>query len=197
VNSKSSVEHRNGGSASKKALILEAARAMDKPRFTAAEIEQIRRRLIAKLGPQGNTSEDYIGRVLEEAGLRVAWAKESDSDAASEYDEELSDLLHFSTLADAEMCLIRLDELLRKFHSEHKRGGEQRIREVALLGRRRAEMIARNRKVEPHKRAEKEEIARWFGVWLETPDAFFDWLEVRKQSPEFQKTFPSGWDEEV
>jgi hypothetical protein len=95
------------------------------------------------------------------------------------------------------MCLIRLDELLRKFRLEHKRGGEQRVREVALLGRRRAEMIARNRKVEPKKRAEKEEIARWFGTWLETPDAFFDWLEVRKQSPEFQKVFPNGIEEEI
>jgi hypothetical protein len=197
VSSKNSGEHLNGESPTKKALILEAARAIAKPRFSPAEIEQIRRQLIAKLGPHGNTSEDYIGSVLEEAGLRVAWSKEADSGPAGEYDEELSDLLHFSTLAEAEMCLIRLDELLRKFHSEHKRGGEQRIREVAILGRRRAEMIARNRKVDPHKRAEKEEIARWFGVWLETPDAFFDWLEVRKQSPEFQKTFPDGLDEEV
>lgn len=197
MNSKNSGEHLNGGSATKKALILEAARAIGKPRFTPAEIEQIRRQLIAKLGPHGSTSEDYIGSVLEEAGLRVSWSKESDAGPVGHYDEELSDLLHFSTLAEAEMCLIRLDELLRKFHSEHQRGGEQRVREVALLGRRRAEMIARNRKVDPHKRAEKEEIARWFGVWLETPDAFFDWLEVRKQSPEFQKTFPEGWDEEV
>lgn len=197
MNSKTSGEHLNGASPTKKALILEAARAFGKPRFTPAEIEQIRRQLIAKLGPQGNASEDYIGSVLEEAGLRVAWSKESDTGAADRYDEEFSDLLHFSTLAEAEMCLIRLDELLRKFHSEHERSGEQRVREVALLGRRRAEMIARNRKVDPNKRAEKEEIARWFGVWLETPDAFFDWLEVRKQSPEFQKTFPDELDEEV
>jgi hypothetical protein len=51
-------------------------------------------------------------------------------------------------------------------------------------------MIARNHKVEPQKRAEKEEIANWFRIWLETPDVFFDWLDVRKQSPEFQAKFP-------
>lgn len=197
MSTKDSGAHGNGASSTKKDLILEAARAFGKPRFTSAEIEQIRRQLIAKLGPHGNTSEDYIGSVLEEAGLRVVWSKESESDPAGQYDEELADLLHFSSLAEAEMCLIRLDELLRKFHSEHKRGGEQRVREVALLGRRRAEMISRNRKVEPKKRAEKEEIARWFGIWLETPDAFFDWLEVRKQSPEFQKAFPNGVEEEI
>jgi len=43
----------------------------------------------------------------------------------------------------------------------------------ARLGKRRAEMIARNRKVEPQKRAEKGEMSNWFRIWLETPDAFF------------------------
>jgi len=51
-------------------------------------------------------------------------------------------------------------------------------------------MIARSHKVEPQKRAEKTEIANWFRIWLETPDAFFDWLDLRKQSPEFQARFP-------
>ncbi|MGB8653869.1 MAG: hypothetical protein WCD23_05070, partial [Candidatus Acidiferrales bacterium] len=63
--------------------------------------------------------------------------------------------------------------------------------------RRRAEMIARNHKVEARKRAEKEEVARWFGIWLETPEAFFDWLEVRKESPEFQQRFPPGAGEDL
>ena len=197
MTSKSHSEHSDGASLTKKAMILEAARAFGKARFTPAEIEQIRRQLIARLGENGKTSEDYIGSVLEEAGMRVAWSKESQEEAAGRYDEELSDLLHFSTLTEAEMCLVRLDEIFRKFQSERQRGGEERVREVARLGRRRAEMIARNHKVDPKKRAEKEEVARWFGVWLETPDAFFDWLEVRKQSPEFQKTFPNGLEEEV
>lgn len=186
--------HPPGGPATKKALILEAARALGKPRFTAAEIEQIRRQLIAQLGAHGKTSPDYIVSVLEEAGLRVAWSRESDT--AGRYEEEFSDLLHFSTLEEAEMCLVRLDELLRKFTAERERAAAERVREVARLGRRRAEMIARNHKVDAKKRAEKEEIAHWFGIWLETPDAFFDWLEVRKRSPEFAKQFPHESGEE-
>ena len=50
-------------------------------------------------------------------------------------------------------------------------------------------MISHNRKVEEKKRREKKEIAEWFRIWLETPDAFFDWLDVRKSSPEFKATF--------
>ena len=59
-----------------------------------------------------------------------------------------------------------------------------------------AEMIAHNHKVQDRKRAEKAEIARWFAVWLETPSAFFDWLEVRRQSAEFQEKFPAGGPED-
>ena len=53
----------------------------------------------------------------------------------------------------------------------------------------RAQMIAGNRRVAPQKRAEKEEIRQWFRVWLETPEAFFDWLELRKRAPEFVERF--------
>jgi hypothetical protein len=177
------------GSPTKKALILEAARALGKPRYTPAEIEQIRRQLIAQLGAQGKTAPDYIVSVLEEAGMRVVWSTRSDTEGR--YEEEFTDLLHFSTLEEAEMCLVRLDELLRKFLLDDEQAAAERVREVARLGRRRAEMISRNHKVDATKRAEKEEIAHWFAIWLETPDAFFDWLEVRKQSPEFVSKFPS------
>ena len=187
-------KHSTGGASTKKSLILEAARALGKPRFTPAEIEQIRRQLIAHLGAQGKTSADYVVSVLEEAGMRVVLSTRSDTEGR--YEEEFSDLLHFSTFTEAEMCLVRLDELLRKFTVEGERSAAERVREVARLGRRRAEMIARNHKVDAEKRAQKEEIARWFAVWLETPDAFFDWLEVRKQAPEFREKFPHGFDDE-
>ena len=174
----------------KKALILAVAQDIGKPRFTAAEIEQIRRQLIAQFGEHGKASSDYIASVLQEAGMRVVLSTRADTQG--QYEEEFADLLHFSTLDEAEMCLVRLDELLRRFLRENELAAAERVREVARLGRRRAEMIARNQKVDAAKRAEKEEIARWFAVWLETPDAFFDWLEVRKQSPEFPEAVSSG-----
>lgn len=191
-------QHTNGDSAhgsSKKDLILAAARELDSPRFTPAEIEQIRRQLIAQLGEAGKTSADYIVSVLEEAGMRVVLSTRSDTEG--KYEEEFADLLHFSTLEDAEMCLVRLDELLRKFIVEGEQPAAERVREVARLGRRRAEMIARNHKVDAKKRAEKQEVSQWFAIWLATPDAFFDWLEVRKQSPDYQARFATDLSEET
>jgi len=171
----------------KKETILEIARELSVPRFTPAEVEQIRRQMVARLGPGGKTSPDYIAGVLETAGMRIVWSTKADTEG--KYEEEFHDLLHFATLEDAEMCIMRLDELYRKFKEEEERAAVERVLEVARMGRRRAEMIARNHKVEPEKRAEKEEIMQWFKVWLDTPDAFFDWLEVRKASTDFQKRF--------
>ena len=117
-------------------------------------------------------------------------------EAEDQYEEEFEDLLHFKTLEDAEVSVMRLDELMRKFRSQGETAAVERVLNVARLGKRRAEMISRNPKVEAPKRAEKEEIANWFRIWLETPDAFFDWLDVRKQSAEFRSKFPHvGLDE--
>lgn len=175
-------------SSSKKALILEAARALKKERFTQAEIEQIRRQLVARMGPKGKTSSEYVVGILQEAGLR--FVPKSSRDAEDVFEEEFQDLLHFSTFEEAEMCLIRLDELYRKFMSGKDERAAEHVLEVGRLGKRRAEMIARNPKVDPAKRDQKSEIARWFTIWLETPDAFFDWLDIRKSSPDFQQHFP-------
>ena len=177
----------------KKSQILEIARGLGVARFTPAEVEQIRRQMIARHGAVGKTSPDYIAGVLETAGLRVVWSTRADTDGR--YEEEFHDLLHFATLEEAEVCLMRLDELLRKFRAEGERAATERVLEVARLGRRRAEMIARNPRVEAQKRAEKEEILHWFKIWLDTPEAFFDWLELRKQSPEFHQRFPASEEE--
>jgi len=174
----------------KSRLILEIARSLPATRFTPAEIAQIRRQLIARLGAAGKTSADNIAGVLETAGLRVVWSTRADTQGR--YEEEFRDLLHFATLEDAEMCLVRLDELLRRFRAERDHPAVERVLEVARRGLRRAEMIARNPKVDPQKRAEKEEIRQWFQTWLGTPEAFFDWLEMRKQSADFQRRFPAG-----
>jgi len=178
----------------KKALILETAREINAQKWTPAEIDQLRRRLLAEHGEAGKTATEYIADVLKDAGHKVLLSLQEE--AEEQYEEEFEDLLHFKTLEDAEVSIMRLDELMRKFRAQGEKAAVERVLEVARLGKRRAEMISHNHKVEPQKRAEKLEIANWFRIWLETPDAFFDWLDVRKQSPEFIARFPQTEDEE-
>jgi hypothetical protein len=174
----------------KKELILQAAREIGAQQFTPAEIDQLRRRLMAEYGEEGKTGNDYIADVLKNAGIKVLLSLQEE--AEDQYEEEFEDLLHFKTLEDAEVSIMRLDELMRKFRAQSEHAAVERVLAVARLGKRRAEMISRNQKVEASKRAEKVEIASWFRIWLETPDAFFDWLDVRKQSPDFKSRFPQA-----
>jgi hypothetical protein len=178
----------------KKLMILETAREIGAEKWTPAEIDQLRRKLIAEHGEEGKTGSDYVADVLKSAGMKVNLSQLEEVE--DQFEEEFEDLLHFKTLADAEVSLMRLDELSRRFKAHGERAAAARVLDVARLGKRRSEMIARNHKVERQKREEKEEIANWFRIWLETPDAFFDWLDVRKKSPEFHAKFPHAEDEE-
>lgn len=109
--------------------------------------------------------------------------------ASDPYEEEFRDLLQFATLAETEACLRRMDELWRRFQAEEMHAQAERVAATARLGLQRARMIAGNKRVSPARRAEKEEIRQWFRVWLENPEVFFEWLQLRKQAPEFVEKF--------
>ncbi len=103
------------------------------------------------------------------------------------YREALTGILSFSTLSEAEETIQRLESLRRKYQSAGDRKGEEYCRRIALLGRRRAELISRNNRVKAGKRRQKQEIAVWFRIWLETPEIFENWLALRKETEEFQE----------
>ena len=103
------------------------------------------------------------------------------------YSEDLDGVLAFTDFARAEDTLRRLEELRRRFRTAGDQKGIEYCRLVALLGRRRAELIGRNARVNANKRLQKREISTWFAIWLETPDLFEDWLTLRKKSDEFHR----------
>ena len=104
-------------------------------------------------------------------------------------ESEFAHVLRFGTLEEAEATLRRLDGMWRESREAKDAARAERVLELAREGRRRAQMIAGNRRVAAEKRAEKEEIRQWFRVWLEAPETFFDWLELRKASAEFGEKF--------
>lgn len=106
-----------------------------------------------------------------------------------DYAPYFENLLRFDTLESAEESLRRLDALYRKFSREGDARGVGYCKDLARLGRERANAIAKNEKVRAEKRLEKEEASLWFTIWLQTPDLFFDWLELRKGTEDFRRKF--------
>lgn len=102
---------------------------------------------------------------------------------------ELEGVLRFSDLASAEQSIRRLEEFRQRFAALGDKRGVEECRKIALAGRRRAEALARSRRIRPEKRLEKHEAAVWFRTWLESPEIFADWLELRMRSEEFRRLF--------
>ncbi len=107
------------------------------------------------------------------------------------YRDAFLGILSFSSFAAAEETIKRLDGLRRKYLFTGDKRGVQYCRQIALLGRRRAEFIGRNNRVRLQKRLQKQEVANWFRIWLETPDIFDSWLQMRKSNAEFRDLLKS------
>ncbi len=101
------------------------------------------------------------------------------------YQNALKDILSFSSFSEAEQTLMRLENLRRNYAEKSDKKGVEYCRQIARLGRHRAELISKNKRVCMQKRLQKQEIASWFQIWLETPDIFNDWLAMRKNTAAF------------
>lgn len=102
------------------------------------------------------------------------------------YRSELEGILQFSTFEEAEKSIRNLEKIRLKYAVASDKKGMAYCRSIALLGRRRAELISRNHRVSELKRRQKKEISAWFRLWLETPDLFDDWLKMRKLTEEYR-----------
>lgn len=187
---------KDRSSRSKKTVILEYRQAHTLNCAGMEQIAAIQAELRTRLGERGKTAPSYIARVLRELGTRVEIPPQSRNPYASASTEEpyatrLTGVLQFSDLPSAENSLRNLDAAYREYLATADRVGVRHVRELALKGKLRAQSLGANSRVSIEKREEKQEIASWFRVWLQSPDLFFDWLALRKNSEDFQRRFTS------
>jgi hypothetical protein len=112
------------------------------------------------------------------------------SSSADHHELHEKGLLQLRDLNCALASLQKVDVLYRQYREVSDRVGTSLARELVEKSQQRAKSMAANARLGPEKRSEKKEIARWFKVWLEVPDLFFDWLKMRQGSREFQRLFP-------
>jgi hypothetical protein len=185
--------HLRAGVASKKAIILEYRAEHRLEHAGIADIDAIQAALRARLGEKG-TSRSYIANVLREAGTQVELPAGragifAGAPMPHPYAARLNGMLEFADFERAERCLRNLDAAYREYSSAGDQTGLKLVRSLALTGKSRARSLSANSSVNGHKRDEKHEIAEWFRLWLQAPDLFFEWLELRKTSDEFQRRF--------
>jgi hypothetical protein len=93
------------------------------------------------------------------------------------------------SLQEAEKSLQRIDELYHKFLRLGDRTGVRFARQTALRAKGNALALSRSPDLDRNQRAEQAEFSRWLTIWLETPEIFPQWLELRKATGEFKEAF--------
>ena len=178
----------------KRDLIIEVWERLDCETVGARELEEIAAVVRERFGAGASESPAQVARLLADEGAELRHAEVLEADARwrarDPYEAMFRNVLKFADFAQAAGSLRQMENLRREFARKQDQAGLRRVRELALKGKQRAQMIARNQTVNERKRAEKAEIAEWFTVWLQTPELFQDWLHLRQRAPEFRQRFP-------
>lgn len=174
-------------------LMIEVWEHLDCETVGARELEAIAAAVRARFGEGAEESPAIVARLLADEGAELRHAEVLEMDArwrsADPYEAMFRNVLKFSNFDEAVASIKRLDNLRRQFARKKDAEGLRRVQETVLKGKQRAQMIARNPSVNERKRAEKEEIADWFTVWLRQPEIFEDWLHLRRRAKEFRDRF--------
>jgi hypothetical protein len=187
------MESRQWKARTKIDLMIEVWEHLDCESVGAAELEAIASEVRERFGEGAVEHPAAVARLLADEGAELRHAEVLELDAqyrsADPYEAMFRNVLKFSSFAQAASSIKNLENLRRQFARKKDQVGIRRAQEIALKGKRRAEMIARNPKVDEKKRAEKLEIAEWFTVWLKHPEIFNDWLDLRQRSKDFRQRF--------
>jgi hypothetical protein len=78
-----------------------------------------------------------------------------------------------------------LGEMLAAYQAASKAGDRERARycrRQVIAAKDRARFLAQSPKTSAEQKAQKEEMAAWMLIWLETPEVFPVWVEARKKA---------------
>ena len=163
-------------SKSRRDIILEVYDREAMGEVGAAEILLMIAELGNALGPGGVLDPAEVARILSDEGLPVRLDEVFSMTSRDEEYEQLFDgIVRIDTLEKAEQTIQQIDIIFREFRDRKDERGMRFARKVAMSAKSAALASSDTNPM-------GIEIAEWFTIWLQTPDIFHDWLEVRKAS---------------
>lgn len=185
---------------SKRELVTSIWRSLGEPAVGEAELRRVQKAMGEAFGLGGVFSPASIARILADEGAELKHPEIIKFDAHWRESQIQLDAKKLESLGNwwpenqlrlrqAESLIKKLEKLRRRFERNGDDLASKQIRTLAIDTRRAAELRARRRSLAEAERAEQSEIAEWFGIWLQTPNLFEPWVELRKSSPDFRKKF--------
>jgi hypothetical protein len=150
-----------------------------------SELTQIQKTLFDTLGIVESPAR--IARTLANHHVRLRHPEILDADSKWR-EKQLNkgpDLreLNFETIENAISSMKRLEELRARFVSE----GDERALQIVVEQARELKLELARKRTELAK-----ELIQWLAIWLQNPEIFEDWSDLRRNSPEFRQRFSSG-----
>ena len=173
----------------KQELILEVWEALDCESVGSRELEEIQQALQQRFGDGGNESPAAIARLVADEGavLRHPEVFECDQNwrlrrlQLQSFEQQLD----FSEFDKAVASFSVLDKV-----QESDGAAASRLLDVVSNARQNVLAVSRSKIVDSAERERAKEISQWLIVWLQSPQLFSDWLDLRLRSDEFRNKFP-------
>jgi hypothetical protein len=177
-------------------LIVEVWESLGDPPVGQSVLKRIQRVISEKFGSARLPGPASISRTLADAGAELRhpevleydaiWREaESQKQSAGE-PEVLFDLENSWSLKTAAVWITKLEEL--RVESDDA-NAVKRLEARAREAKRQAQLFAASSLMTPKRRLAAAEISEWLTIWLQTPELFPTWLNLRRQSPEFLGKF--------
>ena len=174
-------------------LAIEVWEKLDCEDVGAAEIEAIEEVLRDQYGKQAVDSPMRIARLLADEGAALRHAEIMELYLARvsnrPYEAAFRNVLDISDLRSTLVSIRNLESLRRKYLEANDREGSRLVRETAINAKQQAVETSERPHVDANTRQINAEIAEWLRIWLQTPDVFENWIELRQRSQEFIEKF--------
>lgn len=160
-------------------VILEIWKRSGNDLVTAHELNLIQRALSERFG--SDASPASIARVLADYGARLAHPEvlQSDTRWRERQHSFTSDDLAFDSITAA----FAFIEKLRQAEDQSS------LRQSVQLIKHELDYLAGSSTAPANRRAVAREAAQWLTVWLQNPQIFSEWLDLRRSTNEFRELF--------
>ncbi len=174
-------------------LIIEVWEKLDCENVGAAEIEAIESVIEDRFGKAAVDSPMVIARLLADEGAELRHSEIMDLfvKRASDrpYDPVMLNILETGDLRSARRSIRQMENLRQKFLADGDREGLRLLREKAIAEKEIKLAYAGRMDRDAGKRLEAAEIGEWLRLWLQSPEMFENWFELRRKSADFVAKF--------
>ena len=175
-------------------LMIEVWEKLDCESVGADEIKAIENAVLERFGKAALDSPMVIARLLADEGavLRHSEIMELyvERHADRPHEPAFRNILKIDSLAEAASSIRRLENLRRKYAADQNKEGARLVREKGREGRAEALKRANDPRTTDANRLIYAEIAEWLTLWMQSPEMFETWIDLRLSSADFKTKFP-------